>query len=169
MIKLKKWLSTMTFIFFLLFGYPLIRLFSKIDVFEKSAYKIIGILCIVVYIWYLISSIYRMKHGEAVTLLLQAFVVQVPILLVQALLLVLITVVGLINIFALPIAYFFILCFNCVIGFARTLRGISGVVKANREGLIPVCNAVLHGVLQFIPFINIFDSIILRIKIKKGN
>lgn len=168
---MKKWLSTIVFLVCLLFSYPLKECIDKIPGLSSRAFNITIVICIVVYIWYIVSSVYEMKHGEPRTLLLQALVVEIPILLIQILLLLLVSVVGLMNLVAavvtLPVAYFLIWCFNCVLGFAGTMRGISGVVVAKREGLITVSASIVHGILQFIPVVNIIDCIVLRVNIKK--
>lgn len=170
---MKKWLSTIVFIFCLLFSYPLLNWLSKIPGLNKSAFDIVVVIYIAVYIWYIASSIYEMKHGEAGRLLLQAALTETLILLVQIFLLLVVSIVSLMNLvgafFALPIAYLIIGCFNCLIGFAGTLRGISGIVVACRSGKLSIAAGIVNGLLQFVPFINIIDSIALKAIIKNAD
>ncbi|MDD6199906.1 MAG: hypothetical protein PUB93_01380 [Firmicutes bacterium] len=145
--------------------------YTEMENMQFAAVKIILCICVLAFLFFVVSSFLLMRKGKPRKLLSQALLSQSVILLWQIGLVVisgLAAFVSLLNligaVLTLPLLILLVITLELFLTFAGAIRGIAGILALRRCNCLSAQSTLLHCVLQFLPIISIIDNLYLHSK-----
>ena len=169
---MKGWVSTILFLSCFIVGVPICILFTWIGFEEYEPLKILLFVAVVIIAFHMVYSVYLIIKKVGTDILEQAIIAQIFTLTIQVVVLLIclmeeirknrIATAG-----THPILWVNKIYVIIFIGFISSLRGIACVVNLFRKKKLSVSEGAIYGMKQFIPFVNIRDSIQLKKRANK--